>query len=104
MAEPKESYLLIHQTGTLAYTDTLDLTIAGLAAIVDINSLEVYTEEGEWQAIPKGIETLEEADEELKEIEELEEELEELEDEEVVFSLGARRVISPSLVWKHCKG
>ena len=90
----KEVYILLHRTGAIAYTNTLDIPTEGLDAIININTLEACID-GVWLEIPEGIDTLEDADELLGE---------DIEDEDITnFSRGARRVISPERVWKYCK-
>ena len=79
----KENYLLLHQSGVLAHTDTLksDLPLSRLAAIINLDTLEVCID-GKWENIPSGFESLEIADAAWEEYVEEEEEEEEIEEEE----------------------
>ena len=100
----KENYLLLHQSGVLARTDSLKpaLPLNGLAAIINLDTLEVCIN-GKWENIPSGFESLEAADA-LWEEEEEEEEEEEIEEEELlVLPRGSRRIFSPAYLWRYCK-
>ena len=101
----KENYLLLHQSGVLAHTDTLksDLPLSRLAAIINLDTLEVCID-GKWENIPSGFESLESADAMWEEYVEEEEEEEEIEEEELlVLPRGSRRIFSPAYLWRYCK-
>ena len=104
----KKSYLIMHPTGVLSCTDTLEMP-EGMeyAAAIDLETMEVCLD-GEWQKIPEGFESLKAAETLLSEYEEEEEQETEQEDyaeEDVLLFLpvGAKRVVSPELVWKYCR-
>jgi len=100
-------YLLLHQTGVIASTDTLTTPqeISGLVAVINLATMEVCAGGGdEWEGIPEGFGSLLDADAILEEYDDEQQEEEDDDYEEMLtFPRGSRRLICPELLWKYCK-
>ena len=99
-------FLVLHRSGIIAKTDVLTprcKTIEGIT-VIDLKTMKLFDDEsGKWESIPE-----ESCDDIMSDAEEFEseyaeEEDEENEDESTLFPSGAKRCISPYLVWNICK-
>jgi len=94
-------YLLLHRSGVVARTKTLEISepVGGITAIINLETLEQYNGE-QWEKIPVGFDTLiaAEAEEELYNEDEEDEDL-----SPDAVQLGARRIFCPQVVWAYAK-
>ena len=98
------SFLLLHRSGLVVQTKTLTSQepIEGITAIINLETLEQYGEEG-WEKIPLGYDTIIAAEDELCEDYEYEddEDDEDEEDDIPVIQMGARRIFNPHIIWAY---
>lgn len=95
-------YLLLHRSGAIACTPSLDESLNGITAVINLSTLEIFDGE-QWEKLPVGLDSLIEAEEE----EEGEEEQQEDDEEEYVTPLsiqtGAKRIFDPHTVWAYAR-
>jgi len=95
-------YLLLHRSGAVARTKTLEISepVGGITAIINLETLEQYNGE-QWEKIPVGFDTLIAAEAEDELYNEEDEEGEDLSPDAI--QLGARRIFCPQVVWAFAK-
>ena len=97
----KGQYLLLHRSGAIAKTKTLNTSqpLEGITAIINLDTLEQFNGE-DWEQIPDGCDTLIAAEANESYYEEEAEPQEEL--SPLVLQTGSRRVFNPNVVWAYC--
>lgn len=91
-------YLLLHRSGVIAATNSIEPLLEGITAIINLSTLELF--DGiQWKKIPIGDESLIKAEEDENELEEVEEETGNL----PIIQTGAKRIFDPTNVWTYTK-
>lgn len=101
-AKKKKNYLLLHRSGFVVKADTLTSPepIEGILAIINLDTLEQYSEEG-WEKIPSGYDSLLSIEENEYE-DEYEDDIHEDDDDFIpMIQTGARRIFNPQLIWAY---
>lgn len=96
-------YLLLHRSGAVARTKTLEISepVGGITAIINLETLEQYNGE-QWEKIPVGFDALIAAEaEDAMYDDEGDEDDEDLSPDAI--QLGARRIFCPQVVWAFAK-
>lgn len=93
----KQGYLLLHQSGQFVHTSDLSLSVDGILAIINLDTLEQYNGDS-WEQVPKEL-VLDSQSPDLEgEIEA---------EKEANFGdlqIGATRLYSPYVIWAYCSG
>lgn len=101
-------YLLLHRSGAIAKTRTLNTSqpLNGIMAVIKLDTLEQLTEDDQWEKIPDGCDILIAAEQEEEAFDEQEQDAyDEMSEEEVSLGMqfGARRYFNPHIVWAYCR-